>query len=95
MNDAEEMVRAELQRTASERDVFETHVHEWLRDHAGEWVLIKGTRSIGFFGSFAAAFDEGDRLFPEEDLFIKRVSPPADLEPVSLGLLHGVLVVDE
>ena len=95
MGEADDMVRAELERTASERNVYDAHLAEWMPVHAGKWVLIKGTRSFGFFGSFEDAFDEGDRLFPDEDLFIKRVADASASEPLSLGLLHGVLVVDE
>ena len=97
MND-EAMVAAmefERQRTATERDYFEAHVDEWAMTHGAEFVLIKQAQSHGFFPTFEQAFETGDRLFPEQDLFIKKVASPGGAEPVSLGLLHGVLVVDE
>jgi len=39
--------------------VFEQHKPEWLRSHPGEFVVIVGSRVIGFHSEYESAFKAG------------------------------------
>ena len=88
-------MKAEDRKIAGDRGFFQEHLHEWATTHAGQWALIRDRAMHGFFDSFEKAYDEGNRRFPDQDLYIKCVTESATPEPMSMGLLHGVLVVDE
>ena len=47
---------------------------ELVRDHDGEYVLIKGTEIIGFFADDASAMREGYRRFGIVPLLVKRIT---------------------
>jgi len=95
-DEAEAFMKAEREKTASERAYFEAHRTEWLRLQAGRYALVKGRQSHGFFESFAAAYEEGERRFgANAPMLIKRIAPEDDVLSVSPGLLHGNLIVVE
>ncbi len=51
--DAEEKVLQE------ELRVFEQHKQEWLRSNSGEFVVIVGSRVVGFHPDYESAFKAG------------------------------------
>lgn len=58
-----------------ERKTFEAGKSEWQVSHLGKFVLIKGTKVLGFFESLEAATKKGFELFGLEDFFVKQVHP--------------------
>jgi hypothetical protein len=62
-----------------EQAVYETHLSEWVSDHEGEYVLIKGDKVDGFYESRDEALRAGYSRFGIGPLFVKQVSP---CEPV-------------
>jgi hypothetical protein len=46
----------------------------WLREHANDYVVIKGEAALGFFDNFAVAHDAGLRQYgPNEDFLVKKI----------------------
>jgi hypothetical protein len=63
-----------------ELSLYELNRLEWLRSHAGEFVLIGDRRAAGFFPSYEAAFEAGLGAFGiSKDFLIKQV---VEHEPV-------------
>jgi hypothetical protein len=76
-----------------ELQYFERQKTDWLKTHAGKFVLIKGEQLSGVFDSDAAAFQAGVALFGAEPFLVKQV---VDNEPVQqfpalyAGVLSGI-----
>jgi hypothetical protein len=62
-----------------EQAVYEANLAQWLSDHEGEYVLIKGDTVEGFYESRDEALTAGYSRFGIGPLFVKQVSPS---EPV-------------
>lgn len=62
-----------------EQAVFDANLSEWLSDHEGQYVLIKGDNVDGFYASRDEALTAGYSRFGIGPLFVKQVSPS---EPV-------------
>ena len=75
-------IMAELEQ---ERKVFLKHLEEWRQTHLGEFVLIKGTKVIGFFSSLGEAFDKGSACYGLEPFFIQRIVPEDTVNVSFLG----------
>jgi hypothetical protein len=59
---------------AEEIATYRTRLSEMLKDHEGEFVLIKGSEIVGFFPDDSSAIREGDRRFGVVDLLVKQVT---------------------
>lgn len=70
---------------------FEAHRTEWVKDHEGRFVLIKG-EEFSFFDTDDEAYGAGIERWGEEAFFIKRVLAE-DEEEGSLALLYGLINV--
>jgi len=57
-----------------ERRIFDEHLEEWLRSHAGQVVLIKDSDVVGFFDDETAALGEGARRFGLTSFLVCRVA---------------------
>jgi hypothetical protein len=64
---------------AQEIATYRSRLPELLRDHEGQFVLIKGTDIVGFFPDFSAALREGYRRFGVVPLLVQQIvaSEPA------------------
>jgi hypothetical protein len=62
-----------------EQAVYDANLHEWVSDHEGEHVLIKGRKVIGFYKSRDEALDAGYSRFGVVPLLVKEILP---VEPV-------------
>jgi hypothetical protein len=58
-----------------EQAVYEANLAQWLPDHEGEYVLIKGDRVHSFYDSRDEALTVGYSRFGIGPLFVKQVSP--------------------
>ena len=56
-----------------EQAVYESNVSQWLADHEGEYVLIKGEAVDGFYESRDEALTAGYSRFGIGPLFVKHV----------------------
>lgn len=54
--------------------VFEAHKAEWLREHEGEFVLIKGDRVLGFFPTHHAAYIHGIKTLGRVAMLVEPVT---------------------
>ncbi|MEW6251639.1 MAG: hypothetical protein AB1716_13415 [Planctomycetota bacterium] len=68
---------------------YRAHFGEWLRDHAGQYVLIKGSQ-FSFHGSDEEAYEAAVDKYGAADVLIKQVLP-SDPVDGSLALLYGLL----
>ncbi len=57
-----------------EQAVYDANVTRWLKDHEGEYVLIKGENVEGFHGSRDEALTAGYTRFGIGPLFVKQVT---------------------
>ena len=61
-------------RLDSETQLYETHKHEWLQNHPGEFVVIRGSVPLGFFADFHDAYRAGvERYGLDTDFLVKRI----------------------
>jgi hypothetical protein len=75
-----------------EQRVFDEHLADWLRSHAGRVVLVKDSDVIGFFDDEPAALEEGARRFGLVSFLVRRVDPtPYTLSApaLTLGILRA------
>jgi hypothetical protein len=57
-----------------EQAVYDANLPQWLREHDGAHVLIKGREVVGFYRSFDEALDAGYARFGVVSLFVKKVA---------------------
>ncbi len=70
----------------AELAMFDKHRRAWSQEHAGEWVVIRGSESLGFFPSIGAAYDAADHAYGEPGFMIKQVC--AQDEPIIVSHLR-------
>lgn len=74
-----------------ELSLFESSRQEWLKDHDGQFVLIKGT-DYSFFDTDDEAYTVAVQKYGNEDVFIKQVLVKDRVED-SLSLMYGLVHV--
>lgn len=68
------MATAPPTRLSVELEFYETRKSEWLKTHKGEFVVVKGTHLLGFFGAFRQAYSAGvEKYGIDTDFLVKRV----------------------
>jgi hypothetical protein len=61
-------------RLDAETQLYETHKHEWLQNHPGKFVVIRGNVPLGFFTEFHDAYRAGvERYGIDTDFLVKRI----------------------
>jgi hypothetical protein len=70
-----------------EQAVYEANLSHWLADHEGEYVLIKGEKIDGFYGSRDEALTVGYSRFGIGPLFVKQVSPSEVVHQIPNAIL--------
>jgi hypothetical protein len=59
---------------ACEQKLYEKHKQQWVQQHAGDFVLIKGDKLVGFYPDYEDALREGLKEFGVTvPFFIKQV----------------------
>ena len=53
------MAPAETSRLSAELDFYALHKALWLKDHPGQFVVIRGNRVLDFYSNFEAAYQAG------------------------------------
>jgi hypothetical protein len=67
-------------RLSSEIDFYKAHKHDWLQQHSGEYVVLKGNQVLGFHRQFNDAYLAGVRAWgPGVDFLVRQV---LEFEPV-------------
>lgn len=67
-------------RLADEIDFYAAHKDEWLQQHSGEYVVLKGDQILGFYPAFNEAYIAGVRAWgPGVDFLMRQV---LEFEPV-------------
>lgn len=74
-----------LQSLRVETAFFERMRTEWLRDHGGEWALVRGRELIGFYASLEEAYIHGRDRFGTDPFLVKKVAPSDPVEIVHRG----------
>lgn len=64
----------------AEYDVFLRHLPEWLVNHSGMFVLIKGENVLGFFTKNSEALAAGISMFSSGPFFVHRIEPRSVLQ---------------
>jgi hypothetical protein len=68
------MGTASLDRLSAELAFYEAHKADWLKTHAGKFVVIKGSQLLGFFEGFHSAYCTGaEKYGVDADFLVKRV----------------------
>lgn len=75
-----------------EIEVFETHLDGWMKEHEGEYALIRG-EDVKFFTTKEDAYEAGLELWGEVPMLIKRVQQK-DEEQGSFALMCDVIHVE-
>ena len=70
-----------------EQAVYEANLSEWLSDHEGKYVLIKGDKVDGFYQSRDEALAAGYSRFGIGPLFVKHVSPSEPVHHIPNALI--------
>jgi len=70
-----------------EREFYEIHKLEWLRNHHGEFAVVRGNELLGFFPGFQEAFSAAVEKYGTIAAFlVKRVVPIEPLFQVDRNL---------
>jgi len=67
-------------------DYFQRHLVAFMRDHAGEYVVLRSEVPIAFFGTVGDAYRSAAQQFPDRLFSIQEVTS----EPVDLGSFSHV-----
>ena len=59
---------------AEESRTYQAGAEQWAEEHAGEFVLIRGTEVVGFYATNEQALTEGYKRFGIVPFFVKQVS---------------------
>jgi hypothetical protein len=79
--------KSSLSKLNLERDTYDQNLEWLLAKHPGKYVLIKGTKIIGFYKSQDAALKKGFGLYLGQPFFVHQIL--ANEEPVRIGILIG------
>jgi hypothetical protein len=64
----------ELGRLTVELEVYKLRKREWLPEHSGQYVVLKGSEVLGFYSEFAAAYSAGANAWGlNTDFLVKQV----------------------
>jgi len=64
----------EQNRLANELQYYESQKLEWLRQHSGDYVVVKGNSVLGFYTAFEAAYRAGASAFGMgADFLVKQI----------------------
>ena len=64
----------EQSRLATELEVYAAHKNEWLQEHSGEYVVVKGSTVLGFYAAWEQALRAGVEAFGvREDFLVRQV----------------------
>jgi len=80
MRNKRKQLKARLSVLARERAFFDSKLESLMKDHLGEFALIKGTTILGFYPDSRTAYRDGQRLFGIAPFLIVRVAK--DIVPV-------------
>lgn len=67
---------------AREQKLYDSNLRQWLPEHEGKHVLIKGNAVVGFYGSRDEALSTGYARFGIGPLFVKQVSPSESIHQI-------------
>ena len=71
-------------RLAVELDYYAQHAPEWVTQKAGEYVVVKKTKVLGFYRDFETAYKTGAATYGiETDFLVKQI---LEYEPVFIVL---------
>ena len=70
-----------------EQAVFEANLPDWVPDHEGKHVLIKGAEVVGFYETRDEALAVGYSRFGVVPLFVKRVCSSEPLHHIPNALV--------
>jgi hypothetical protein len=76
-----------------EQKAFDAALEELLKDHAGQFVLLKGGKAIGFYPSYADAYRAGLQHFGVNAVFLVSEVKRRDGEPASISWCTGAMSV--
>jgi len=72
---------------------YEKHVQDWMKEHEGKYVLLRGEEVAGFFDTPQAAYEAGVSRYGTDPFFIRRVTQdePNDSVPaLACGVIRAV-----
>ena len=64
---------------SAELETYELNSDKLLKEHAGEWVLIKGNSIIKFFKTHSSGLKEALKEFTDEPFLLRKVENKGDL----------------
>ncbi len=67
-------------------DYFQRNLSTFMREHAGEYAVLKSSAIVDFFGSPGEAYREASAAFPDMIFSIQEVTD----EPIDLGFFSHV-----
>ena len=75
-----------------EIDFFEKNRAQWLKQHPGNWVLVKGSDLLGVFPTQEEALSEGARLVGLQSFLVRPLVETEEdvyIPALALGLLRA------
>ena len=68
---------------ADESSTYDANVAQWVKEHGGEFVLIRGTDVVGFYATYEQGLTEGYSRFGVAPFFVKQISHPRQAHFIS------------
>ena len=73
-NEEGHILTEELDRLTTELKFYQLRKREWLPQHSGHYVVVKGRDILGFYPEFVAAYSAGASAWgPNTDFLVKQV----------------------
>ncbi len=69
---------------------FDEHWREWLVDHKGKWVVIHQQKLLGFFESFAEAYEQGVKATQSAQILVRQITEKREPIEISVNLTLGL-----
>ncbi len=73
-----------------EYKTYQNHLEDFISNHLGEFVLIKGEKIVNFYVSYKEALKAGLTQFGNVPFFVKRVSKEEKVHVFLSGLENNV-----
>ena len=78
-----------------EQATFESQLDDLLREHKGQFALVRGGVVIGFFPDEASAYEAAIKQFGPEAVFLIAAVEKTDPKPISVAWDFGVMFVSD
>lgn len=74
-----------------DKEWFEAHRGELLKQYKGRWIVIHNQKQVGIFDSFQEAYNQGIEKTESEEITVRQITEQDEPIETSINLYLGLL----